>query len=143
MGTVDQRLKNMKIDIEEIMQEIRKDIQDREIPKTDVCFEEINIDLISSKGYSSGDHIYKVKQLRDLWDLNAVNTMSEGNSIGVRLRNAVKRQLVKAMRPYFTRQSEINAVNSDLHQELMEYIRQQDETIKRLSQKIEELEKNK
>lgn len=133
----------MKIDIEEIMQEIRKDIQDREIPKTDVCFEEINIDLISSKGYSSGNHIYKVKQLRDLWDLNAVNTMSEGNGIGVRLRNAVKRQLVKAMRPYFNRQSEINAVNSDLHQELMEYIRQQDETIKRLSQRIEELEKNK
>lgn len=134
----------MKINIEEIMHEIRKDIQKRDIQKSDVCFEDINIDLISSKGkeYSSNNHIYKVKQLRNLWDLNAVNTMSEGNGIGVRLRNAVKRQLVKAMRPYFTRQSEINAVNSDLHQELMEYIRQQDETIKRLSQKIEELEKN-
>lgn len=127
--------------MEEIMDEIRKDIQNRNITKTDVYFEDINIDLISSKGYSSGNHIYKSRQLSDMCDLNTVTTMSEGNSIGIRIRNAVKKQLVKAMRPYFTRQSEINAVNSDLHQELIEYIRQQDETINRLLQKIEELEK--
>lgn len=135
----------MKIKTEKILNEIRKDIHDRNILKTEVCFEDINTDwiLLKEKEYSSDDHIYKIKLLRDTWDLNAVNTMSEGNRIGVRVRNAVKKPFVMAMRPYLTRQSEINAVNSDLHQELIEYIRQQNEIINRLSQKIEELEKNK
>ncbi len=133
----------MEINIEEIMEEIRNDIKERGLKESELSFSEVST-IDSSDFLYDKDHVFSmngymeiIRKINQQWNIPAYIPI-QGRGKGI--KKIVGKLTNFAIIPRFSLQNDMNMSVTRGFNEMTAYIKMQDETIKKLNERIEVLE---
>lgn len=137
-----------EINVEEIMEEIRKNIQERGYDKEPLSFEDVQIPhaaLQGDVGYNADEFIYELNYLNHNWNNNIQVPIVARNAVTNFIKKLIRKCTQFIIFPIVNFQNAYNVSNVRCLNQVKEYIAEMEcykQRIEQLEKEIKELKRN-
>lgn len=137
-----------EINVEEIMEEIRKNIKERGYDKEPLSFEEVQTSqpaLQGDVGYNADDFLHELEYLNHNWNNNFQTPVASRNAIATFIKRVIRKCTRFIIFPIVNFQNAYNVSNVRCLNQIKEYMAEMDrykQRIEQLEKELEELKRN-
>ncbi len=131
-----------EVNVEQIMSQIREEIKEKGLTKDMLSFDDVIVDTsnMNSDHFEKDIFAEQLDKVNQSWELTSYKIL-HGNKVAVVFKKVIRKMLYFLIDPILADQSDFNASNVRLMNQLSSYIEERDAKIKELEQRIAELEK--